>query len=337
MTHEEELEARGAEANSIEAPAPEAPAPEASRKGRDPNARGLKNRALFLRELVSEAASRFGDQDGFRLGAAISFYALFSIFPLLLLAITIVGFVVGDGEAARERLLSNIAAPDTPVRDVLDHTLAAMQESEGARGVSTVIAVVTLLFAASGVCVELDEGLNRIWGVRPREGKGLWGVVRLFFVERLTAFVMVGAIGLTLVASLVSSSILTHLASHAAERVSTSLWPALARAADLAVGIALLSFVLVVAFHFVPRSHPPMRLLVGGAVLTTALLTELKEPFAWYLAHLTSYSAYGIAGGVLAIASWIYLSSMILYFGAQLTQIDAEKLAAFEAPGDPPS
>jgi membrane protein len=81
--------------------------------------------------------------------------------------------------------------------------------------------------------------------------------------------------------------------------------------------------------------------VVGGAVLTTALVTALKEVFATYLSHLTSYSAYGVAGGVLALATWIYLSSMIVFFGAQLTRIHAEKSGAVKAcdmhPTSPPS
>lgn len=296
--------------------------------GHDPAARGLQNRLRFLAELFSDTTDRFSDNEGYRLAAAFSYYATFSIFPLLLLAVTIVGFVVGESDSAREQLVHAIAAPHTPVGDVLDKTLVAMQRSQSGRGLSLTVAIFTLLFGASAAFVELDDGLNRIWGIPKRKAEGLLGSVRLFLIERLSGFAIVLALGLTLVATLVSSTFLTYLADRAQEKISTPLWPALVRAGGLALGVALLSFVFVLAFHFIPRSRPPMRPLVGGAVLTAAFLTELRELFALYLAHLTRYSAYGVVGGVLALTTWIYLSSLIIYFGAQLTQVHVEKLDA---------
>jgi membrane protein len=100
--------------------------------------------------------------------------------------------------------------------------------------------------------------------------------------------------------------------------------PALLRTAELGVSIGLLSLALAAAFHFVPRSRPRFRDVVGGAVLTTVLLTVLRSVFAFYLSKLTSYSAYGIVGGVLALATWIYLSSQVIFFGATLTRVHCE-------------
>ncbi|MBX3206699.1 MAG: YihY/virulence factor BrkB family protein [Labilithrix sp.] len=296
----------------------------------DPNAPGVRNRVRFLVELFSDTAARFTDNEGFRLGAAFSYYATFSIFPLLLLSITIVGFVVGDSAYTRERLLEAIATPGSPVRDVLDRTITAMQENRGSRGLSTAVGIGTLFFAASGAFVELDAALNRIWCVPRRESKGIIGSIRVFALERLSGFAIVLGLGLTLLVSLVSSSLLSFLVGRAAEEVSTPMWPALARAAELALSMALLSAVFTAAFHLIPRSRPPVRIVARGALLTTILLSGLKELFASYLAHLTSYSAYGVAGGVLALTTWIYVSSMIILFGAQLTRVHAEKLGAVE-------
>lgn len=300
----------------------------------DPNTRGVRNRVRFLLELFGDTATRFSENEGYRLGAAFSYYATFSIFPLMLLSLTVVGFLVGDSAAAREQLLSAVADPGSPVREVLDKTLTAMQQNQDARGASAAVAIGTLLFSASGAFVELDEALNRIWCVPRRESSGVLGAIRVFIVERLAGFAIVLALGLTLLVSLVSSSILEYVASRAEEAVSIPFAPALLQTANLAVGIALLSLVFVLAFHFIPRSHPAARLVIGGAVLTTAFLTGLKELFALYLSHLSSYSAYGVAGGVLALASWIYLSSMVIYFGAQLTRVHAEKVGAVPPPSE---
>jgi membrane protein len=290
----------------------------------------FRQRARFVGEVLSETVDRFSDNEGFRLGAAFAYYATFSIFPLLLLSMTAVGFVLGDSAPAREQMLAAIANPGSPVRDVLDKTVSAMQASQSGRGLSAVFGIFTLLFAASGAFVELHVALNRVWCVPVHESKGVVGSVRDFVLDRLTGFAIVAGLGLTLLVSLASSSILGFLSDRAAERFTIPLWPAIVRTSELVLSILVLTGAFTLAFHFIPRSRPPVRALYGGALLTTILLTALKEIFATYLSHLTSYSAYGVAGGVLALASWIYLSSMIIFFGAQLTRIHAEKMGIVE-------
>lgn len=290
----------------------------------------MKEWASSVVSLFSDTADRFSENEGYRLGAAFSYYAMFSIFPLMLLAVTVVGFVLGDSVPARERMLAAVANPGSPVREVLERTLTAMQESQGGRGLSAVIGLVTLLFGASGAFVELDAALNRVWCVPERKSKGIVGSIRLFLIERLTGFAIVGGLGATLLVSLAASSTLSFFTNRAAEQVTIPLWPAFVRTAEVTLSMAILTGVFTLAFHFIPRSRPPFRLVFGGALLTTILLSAIKEGFATYLAHLTSYSAYGIAGGVLALTTWIYLSSMVIFFGAQLTRVHAEKIGAVE-------
>ena len=282
--------------------------------------RAAKEHVRFLVALFSKAADRYDDVEGFRLGAAFSYYATFAIFPLVLLTVTLVGYVIGNDAGARDRILAQVGTADASVRSVIGQTLTAMQQSRGARGISAAIGLVSLLFCASGAFVELDFSLNKIWQVKPRCGKGILGKVSVFVHERLAGFACVAGIGLFLVASLVTSSALGALANHAKYTVP----PPLLRTAELALSIVLLSLAFAAAFHFVPRSRPPFRDVIGGAVLTTVLLTVLKAVFALYLSHLTSYSAYGIVGGVLALATWIYLSSQVIFFGATLTRVHCE-------------
>jgi len=284
----------------------------------------MKERFRFLVDLFKRTFERFDAIEGFRLGAAFSYYATFSIFPLVLLIVTVTGFIIGDDVPARDRLLAAVATADSPMRAAIDKTLTAMQESRSGRGIGAAIAVLTLLFSASGAMVELDNTLNKIWKVPPRVGKGFVGTVRAYVQERLSGFALVGGIGLTLLASLVMSSVLAAVANRASETFNASLTPALLRAAEVSGSLLLVALCITAAFHFVPRSRPPWKDVVGGAVLTTVLLTILKTVFATYLSHLTSYSAYGIVGGVLALATWIYLSSQIIFLGATLTRIHCE-------------
>lgn len=289
---------------------------------------GLKDRFRYLVDLFSETIDRFSKHDGFRLSASFSYYATFSIFPLLLLAITVVGFVVGDSEVTRNELLDAIAAPGNPAREVIAKTLASMQESGNARGLSAVIGVVTLFFGASGAFTEMDVALNRIWNVPDLESSGLKGAVKVFLRERLASFAIVAGLALTVLVSLVASSLLTFVVDKTSHVIGGPLWPAISRTAESATSIVLLSLVFTVAFHFIPRCRPAMRDVFPGAVLTTVCLSALKEVFATYLAHLADYSAYGIAGGVLALVTWIYLTGTIIFLGAQYSQVYESRFQA---------
>lgn len=284
----------------------------------------FKKRLKFVIGLFSATADRFSQVEGPRLGAAFAYYATFSIFPAILLGVTVFGFILGDDAPARERLLDAIGTPGS--REILAKTLVTMQESRSARGVSAIVAFVTLLFSASGATVELDNALNKIWCVPPRKSKGIVGSVKVFLHERLAGLAIVIGLGLALLTSLIGSSVLSAIAATARTQLHTPLWPALLRTAELVFSISLIALVFTLAFHFIPRNRPRFRDVVGGAVLTTVGLTILKELFASFLSGLTSYSAYGVVGGVLALATWIYLSSQIIFFGAQLTRVHAEKL-----------
>ena len=285
-----------------------------------------RERLRFVGALLSKTADRFDDIEGFRLGAAFSYYATFAIFPLVLLTVTVVGFVIGDDGTARDRIVGALGGADPSMRTVIDQTLTTMQKSDGARKASAVIGVVSLLFSASGAFVELDSTLNKIWKVTPRTGKGVAGKIALFLDERLFSFVCVAGLGVLMLASLVASATLSFLADGAGYRLT----PALLRTAEHGMSTALLAVGVSAAFHFVPRSHPAFRHVIPGAALTTALLTVLKWVFALYLSRLMSYSAYGIVGGVLALATWIYLSSQMIFFGATLTRIHCEMTSSLD-------
>lgn len=286
-----------------------------------------KERGRFVGALLARTADRFDDLEGFRLGAAFSYYATFTIFPLILLTVTIVGFVIGDDGPARDRIVGALAGADPSMHSVIEQTLTTMQQSHGARKTSAIIGIATLLFSASGAFVELDFSLNKIWKVEPRTGKGVAGKVAIFVRERLSGFACVAGFGALMLLSLVASATLGFIARSAH---GYSLTPALLQTAELAVSVALLSAGLAAAFHFVPRSRPSFRYVVPGAVLTTVLLTVLKAVFALYLSRLTSYSAYGVIGGFLALATWIYLSSQIIFFGATLTRVHCEMTSSVE-------
>jgi membrane protein len=275
-----------------------------------------KARAQKLLALLSRSYDTFDELDGFRLGAAFSYYATFAIFPLVLLTVTVVGYLVGDSDVVRERILLAVGSADTSVTDVLNQTLVSMKDGS-ARKTSAAIGLLSLAFAASGAFAELDFTLNKIWGVKPRVGTGIVGKVKVFLAERLSGLACVVGIAILLLLSLITSATLSVVAQHAPSGIT----PALLQAGELGASVVLLSVAMTAAFHYVPRSRPPVRDVLGGAVFTTLLLTLLKAIFALYVSRLTSFSTYGVAGGVLALATWIYLSSQLIFFGATVTRV----------------
>jgi membrane protein len=281
-----------------------------------------KARVSFVVELLSRSGERFGKLDGTSHSAALSYYSMSSFFPLLLLIVTVVGFLIGNDAATRDRALASIAITDDSVRSVVNNTLTSMQRTSGARETSAIVGIVSLVSGASAAFGELSLTLNKIWDVKPRAAKGIWGAVKVFVHEQLSGFASVAGLVMCMTASLVGSTVLGRV-----ERDVPDSWiPALIHPAEHVTSFVFVSLALASAFHFVPRSRPPFRSVIVGAVLTTAMLSALKALFGLYVEHLADFSAYGIAGGFLALATWIFCSSATIVFGATLTQVRGQML-----------
>ena len=281
----------------------------------------IVTRAKNVVALFSKTYERFDEVEGFRLGAAFSYYATFAIFPLILLTVTIIGYFVGDNAEVQQKIFAAIGSADKAVTDTIGQTLTAMQD-QTARKTAAIVGLVSLFISASGAFVELDFALNKIWRVAPRKSSGIKGAIKVFLEERLTGLMCVGGVGRFLVLSLIVGTLINVIERH------TAIPALLLEIGSFIVGLSLLTAAVAAAFHFVPRSRPPFRDVLLGAFVTTLALTGLKAIFALYLSKLTSYSAYGAAGGVLALATWIYLTSMIIYFGATLTRVHCENIGS---------
>jgi membrane protein len=276
--------------------------------------------------VLKEAATRWSDDQCYRLGASLSYYAVFSIFPLLLLSVSAVGFVVGRDGSVRDRMLDYVSKSGAPeMRTLLDQTLASMQTHSTARGVGAVIGVVTLLFGASGVFSELEAALNIIWRVKDPPTKSLWRVVLSAIKDKALSFLVVLGAALALVFSLLVSAALSAVDTRTSEFVrSPVLWLLL----EAGVSMTLLTGLFAAMYQMIPRTAVAWRDVFGGALLAAMLFTGLKRLLAWYLGHIGSYAAYGAVGGVLGLLVWIYVASLILFLGAEFTRVYAERFGS---------
>ena len=273
--------------------------------------------------VLKEAGIRWSDDSCYRMGASLAYYAIFSIFPLLLVAVTALGFLLGNEPSSRGKILDAISGLLSPqFRSLVDDTLASMQSHQTARGVGAVVGITTLVFGASGVFSELETSLNTIWRVRAEPSASIRTVILRALKDKATSFAAVVCAGAILLASLLVSAALAAL-NDAADRVVAGaiLW----RAVDALVSLGLATLLFGVVFRVLPRANATWRDVMGGAFLTALLFSVLKHLLAWYLGHVGSYAAYGAIGAVLALLTWIYLVNLVVFFGAELTRVYAER------------
>ena len=291
----------------------------------------------FLR-VLTDASRRWWDDNCLRLGAALAYYAVFSIFPLLLLAVTALGFVLGQSPSTRARLLDAVASASTPeFKKLFDETLNDMQTHQTARGVGAVVGLVTLLIGASAVFSELESTLNQIWRVKPAATNGVWASVLGFLREKALAFAVVIGAALALLLSLAVSAALSRVGQTIDVGAPLTTHPTLWLVVETCVSAGVLTMALAAMYRVLPQTRVEWRDVLGGAFVTALLFTAIKRLLAWYLGHLGSYAAYGAVGGFLGLLTWIYLASLFLFYGAELCRVYAERYGSLAGTALTPS
>lgn len=252
------------------------------------------------------------------MGAALAYYTAFSIAPILVIAIGVVGVVFGErgGEGVFETI-------DGLVGEHGAQAVRAMVEGASSRPRAGVIAaaigLVTLLIGGSGVFAQLQDSLNVIWKVSLKPGVG-WGVtVR----RRLFSFGMVGVIAFLLLTSLIVSAGLSAAGALVAGSLpgGEALW----QGVNVAVSLGVVSLLFALIFKLLPDVHLPWRDALIGGFWTGVLFSVGKLAIGMYLGKSGIASAYGAAGSVIVLLLWVYYSSQIVLFGAELTRAYAER------------
>jgi membrane protein len=282
------------------------------------------NPKAFVRLLVQTFREWHYDKAS-RLGAALAYYALFSLAPLLLIAIAIAGLVYGEeaarGEIARE-IQTAIGRPAAgAIEDLLKHT-----RHRGTGILATLIGFGTLLFGAAGGFWQLQDALNTVWKVAPRLGRGVLGVV----CHRFLSFLMVVGIGLFSLLTLAVSTILVAVSHFFAVEMpgGISLWHVVNSL------VSVLSLTLL--FALIYKILPDVKIAWGdvwlGSAFTALLFTFGKYLISLYLGYASVTSAFGAAGSLVLILFWVYYSAQIFLFGAEFIRVYAEQRGARVAP-----
>ena len=270
------------------------------------------------------AAQMWLDADGLRMSAAMSFYGMLSLAPLLLLLVGVLGWWVDRGYLESSLVAQVHSVMGQQVADVVRQALASAQAPSEGR-LASVIGFVVLVSGATGVFVELQSALERLWrrdDDTPPQRAAWWRMASL----RLRGLAYVLALGFLLLVSLALSTLIHLLAGWAGQHLAAGHLPVVAPLAPLlqlvneaiAFGLAVALFVGLMRIGAGPK--PSLRYLVMGAVVGASLFTVGKQLLAWYLSTAAVVSAYGAAGSLVVLLMWIYFSSAILLFSASCAQ-----------------
>lgn len=276
-------------------------------------------------KLLKDSAEAWSDDKCSRLAAALSYYTIFSIAPLVVLAIAVAGMVFGQ-EAASNRLFYEIRGLVGDQGAEAIQAMVTAVHKEGGGVVATVVGLGTLLLGASGAFAQLQDALNTIWQVQPKPGQG----VKAFLRHRLLSFSMVLVIGFMLLVTLVISAALSGLSGWLDGFLPFP--PALLQALNFAISFGATSLLFTLIYKVLPDVTVKWRdVWIGGAV--TALLFSLgRYGIGLYLGRASVGSAYGAAGSLVIILLWIYYSTQILFFGAEFTKVYANAYGSHIVP-----
>jgi membrane protein len=270
--------------------------------------------------LIKQTFSEWLEDKAPQLGAALAYYTVFSLAPLVLVLLAIVGLIFrNDPGGAWNKITEQMSyfLDKSAVEVVQNIAQKAAQPNKSI--LATVVGVLLALFGASGVFGQLQDALNTVWGVKAKPGAGIWGFLR----SRFLSFAMVGGVCFLLLVSLTLESLLKGFSHYVQSVLPGGIVIALAVywVFDLAVVILLFA----VIFKFLPDAEIRWRDVWIGAAMTAIFFAIGKWALGLYLGSGGAASAYGAASSLITLLLWVYYSSQILLFGAEFTQVYANR------------
>jgi membrane protein len=271
--------------------------------------------------LLKETFAEWNNDKASRLAAALAYYTVFSLAPLLIIAIAIAGAVFGE-EAARGEIVTQIQSLVGKEGAQFIETAIENASKPETGSIASIISVVVLLFGASGLFAQLQDALNTIWEVQPKPNLGLWTIIR----TRFLSFTMVLGVGFLLLVSLILSAGLAGVVNFFGH-----LLPGVGFLLQLTNFI--LSFVVTtVLFGLIYKVLPDAKITWSdvwiGAIITSLLFSIGRFLLGLYLGNSSFGSTYGAAGSAVIILAWVNYAAQILFFGAEFTQVYARRFGS---------
>jgi membrane protein len=277
-------------------------------------------------KLIKETISEWSEDKASRLAAALSYYTIFSLAPLMVIIIAITSLFLGE-EAARgaisgqiDQLIGQQGA--LAVEDLVQNANFFTQNNKRTSILATLVGVATLLLGATGVFGQLYDALNTIWEVQPiTNKKGIIASVIEILQQRFLSLTMVLGIGFLLLVSLVFSALVAGLTEMIGQVIPAQ--ELFGYVLDFVLSVSLISVLFALMFKFVPDARIAWRDAFMGGVVTALLFTLGKILIGIYLGNSGTASSFGAAGSLVLILLWVYYSAQILFLGAEFTQVYA--------------
>jgi membrane protein len=277
----------------------------------------LKVKEIF--GLFKNAASEFFDDDGFKLSASLAFYTVFSIGPLLLVVITVVGFFY-DRSLVTIKLLKNLsgflgAKSGEQVQILLDNI--SKQDNTTTFGV---ISILVLIFGATGVFTEIQTSINYIWSIKAKPKRG-W---LKYLTDRLLSFSIIVGMGFLMLVTLVIDLLLDMLFQRMQGFFGDELvW--LLKILNVLLLFAVVIFLFASIYKVLPDAKVSWKDAFIGAAITSLLFLGGKFLISYYISTSVTTETYGAAASIIILLTWVYFSAIILFYGAEFTQAYAMK------------
>lgn len=255
-----------------------------------------------------------------RLAAALSYYMAISIAPMIVFVLLILGFVLGQ-ETAQNQVISQLQGVMGDQGIAFIETIINNANQPTAGSIAGILSLATLIWGSTNVFAHLQETLNSVWNVKPKP-QGLIKTVR----RRLSSFLMVLGVGLVFLLSLVAGAVLSVVSN-----TITGVLPGGAiiwQIVEFLISLAIATLLFAVIYKFVPDAETKWSDIWPGAFITALLFTLGKIALSIYLGRAAPGSTYGAAGSVIVFLLWVYYSSIILFFGAEMTQVYANRFGA---------
>lgn len=282
-----------------------------------------------IKDLAVETFKEWSEDKAERLAAALSYYTIFSLAPLLVIAIAIAGVFFGQSnDQAQTQIINQIAllvGEDTAgaIGELLQ---SASRPQLGS--ISGILGLIALLFGAAGLFGQLQGALNTIWEVEPKPDRGIWGVIR----DRFFSFSMVLGTGFLLLVSLLLTTGLSAAGRYFVGEAfdQTALW----RAVNFLISLLATWVLFALIFKIIPDVEITWHDVALGAAITALLFAIGRFALGLYLANSATASAYGAAGSLVLLLVWVYYSAQILFMGAEFTQVYARRYGSRITPSE---
>src|SRR4029453_802862 len=277
----------------------------------------------FLRSsiaILKQTAQEWLEDKAPQLGAALAYYTVFSLAPLILVLLAIVRVIFRDDPAGTwNKITEQMSYFLDPSAVQVVQSIAQKASEPGKSTIATIIGVGLAIFGASGVFGQLQDALNTIWGVKAKPGGGIWGFLR----NRFLSFAMVAGVCFLLLVSLTLESLLKAFSHYVQTVLPGGIVVALAVYFIFDFAVVVLLFAMI--FKFLPDVEIQWRDVWIGAVITPIFFGMGKWLLGFYLGSGAAGSAYGAASSLITLLLWIYYSSQILLFGAEFPQVYAAR------------